>query len=598
MVAATAVVLLCAAGLLIANTVHEERERMFVAMKSRADGVIWALEGATRSLFMMHRASSPIQKLVEEIARQPNIDYLAVVGPDGRILVHNDPAKVGRFVADPGALTSFADAAESRGMYVTVDGNSIYEVVKPFTPSISLGRHGRHGMRQRWAQEFPDFSAQEFYVVVGIDPAVFRQIYTDRVFTTTVVAGLVALCGITGLALFFMFRNYRASKRMLRDARALTLQVFENLPIGVFTTDNDGTMTLYNRHIAETFGIRQGKEPPRLADYPLFDWQSVMREARSGRTTTEREVTLGLPGEPGVPASLSVSPITGGDGMAMGCLFIVRDLAEVKKLQRQIRLNERLSALGNLAAGVAHEVRNPLSSIKGYATFLAGKFAEGEPAHRTGQMMIKEVERLNRVVSDLLNVARMGVVDPKPQTIRPVLEHALRLAEPDAASRKVRLEAPEESELFDCVLPLDADRLVQALLNLLLNAVQATDEGGSVRLDLARGTGPEGDARLVVNVRDTGCGMTEATLAGLFTPYFTTKASGTGLGLTIVHQIVEQHGGSITVNSRVGQGSVFSISLPVRLIEPDGVQGVTPLPGLGAEPQNLKETLIKGLFAP
>ena len=553
--------LLCAAGLLMAHTVHDEKARMVAAMKAHANVLIWGLEGATRSLFQATNPNGSFRNLVEEVSSQPNIVYLVVTDSQGIIRAHSESGWEGKRIAIPDVAAE-PEAAETVGRFIRHDGAQVYEVIKRFTPTLRhvhvMRGHMKRRQVERWAEWRGLRVERDLYVVVGIDPQPFQASYRDSVRSAIIVAALMLLSGATGLALISLIRNYRASRRMLRDAHSLTLQVFESLPIGVFTTDSDGGITLYNKHIAETFGIPErpaGK--PRLDDYPVLHWASLLREVDGGQPVLERELSFGLAGQTGMPVSVSASPLSAGDGSFVGYLFIIRDLGEVKKLQQQVQLNERLSSLGNLAAGVAHEIRNPLSSIKGYATYLSGKFAEHDPAYDKSRLMIEEVERLNRVVSDLLSVARVGTVTLQAGRLAPAVHHALRLVESEAQAKGVHLESDAEA---DPTVLLDQDRFVQALLNLLINAVQATAAGGTVGVHLRL---PEGGRMARVSVSDTGQGMDDACIGRLFTPYFTTKAEGTGLGLTIAHQIIEQHGGLITVHSRPGQGSVFSIDVPL-----------------------------------
>jgi two-component system sensor histidine kinase HydH len=264
--------------------------------------------------------------------------------------------------------------------------------------------------------------------------------------------------------------------------------------------------------------------------------------------------------------STSASPVTRSGGEISGYLFIVRDLIEVKKLQKQLRLNERLTALGDLAAGVAHELRNPLSSVKGYATFLSMKLKDNAPLQEKAKMMLVEVERLSRVVSDLLSMANPGKVQLRPDALLPVMERIMSLTEPEAAGKGVELAfVPPELDDGDLIAMLDADKIIQALLNLTINAVQATDRGGRVQVSLRRAPASvlSNGESVVISVADTGSGIPPETLANIFTPYFTTKSSGTGLGLAIAHGIIERHGGEISVSSKPGEGSVFSVRLPL-----------------------------------
>jgi two-component system sensor histidine kinase HydH len=224
-------------------------------------------------------------------------------------------------------------------------------------------------------------------------------------------------------------------------------------------------------------------------------------------------------------------------------------------LQQQLRRSERLSALGNLAAGVAHEVRNPLSSIKGFATLLLGK-AEKEGDADAARMLIQEVDRLNRVVSGLLEFARPDTVRLAPTRLASVVEQALRLCASDAASQDIAVRFTPGADLP--LVAADADKLAQALLNLFLNAIQAMDRGGA--LEISSGRDPATD-KILLRIADTGKGIAPEALSSIFDPYVTGRASGTGLGLAIVHRIVEQHGGVLRVESKPGRGSVFCLSL-------------------------------------
>ncbi|HYS43755.1 MAG TPA: ATP-binding protein [Geobacteraceae bacterium] len=230
-------------------------------------------------------------------------------------------------------------------------------------------------------------------------------------------------------------------------------------------------------------------------------------------------------------------------------------------IEEQLRRAERLSALGELSAVLAHEIRNPLGSIRGTAEILKDDFRPGDRKYEFLEILVKETDRLNRVVEDFLHLARPVQVERETCDLVAELTEVVTLLAGDAASRGVRLHfAPVE------LPPVRGDRekLRQVFLNLILNGVQATARGGS--LTVAARAIPAGDGTppcVEISFADTGEGMESSVLARVFEPFYTTKEGGTGLGLAIAQKIVESHGGTIGVESALGRGTTFKVRLPV-----------------------------------
>ncbi|MBR6467807.1 MAG: two-component system sensor histidine kinase ZraS [Desulfovibrio sp.] len=234
----------------------------------------------------------------------------------------------------------------------------------------------------------------------------------------------------------------------------------------------------------------------------------------------------------------------------------------VRALEEEVRRKEKLAAVGSLAAGVAHEIRNPLSSIKGYATYFGMRFPEGSEDRKAAGVMVAEVERLNRVITELIGLSRPTDAALRPVRLDTVLDHVTSLILRDAETRRVKvvIRLPRKAPLAMA----DPDRLGQALLNLCLNALEAMPPSGG-RLTLAAA---QAGGRAIITVKDNGTGIAPEHLSRIFDPYFTTKAKGTGIGLATVHKIVEALHGEITVASRPSEGkrqgeTVFTISLPL-----------------------------------
>jgi signal transduction histidine kinase len=232
---------------------------------------------------------------------------------------------------------------------------------------------------------------------------------------------------------------------------------------------------------------------------------------------------------------------------------------QVKNLEAEVAQRDRLSALGNMAATVAHEIRNPLNSVSMGLQRLKGEFRptqDEEEYSRFIELMRGEVQRLNSIVEEFLSLARPLEIKPEPVRIDELLKEMAVLVESDAKSKKVEIKVVVPPELPAAWV--DRNYFKQALLNLILNGMQSMPHGGLLTLEAKVAHG-----KMVVIVADTGDGIPKDILPRIFEPYFTTKTKGAGLGLSIARRIVEAHGGTLTVDSAVGQGTRFQLAVPM-----------------------------------
>ena len=232
--------------------------------------------------------------------------------------------------------------------------------------------------------------------------------------------------------------------------------------------------------------------------------------------------------------------------------------SSLTSLERELETSRRLASLGRLAAGVAHEIRNPLSSIKGFATYFKERYRDNPDDQKTSEIMIQEVDRLNRVITQLLEFARPPVIQKKRASLQSLIQHSLKMIERQASAKQIQVLSRLPPEIKE--VDLDPDGINQVLLNLYLNAVEAMDPGGKLSVSLSM---DEGSAWIKIMVSDTGSGISKEDLEHIFDPYFTTKQTGTGLGLAIVHKIIEAHGGEVRAESEVGRGTTVTVLLPL-----------------------------------
>lgn len=259
----------------------------------------------------------------------------------------------------------------------------------------------------------------------------------------------------------------------------------------------------------------------------------------------------------------AVAVLTGGALVILGAvsMFWRRRL---RGLQEAMARQAQLAMVGSLAAGVAHEIRNPLSSIKGFATYFAGLFAEDSREAAMARLVVEEVGRMDRSISELLDLARPFRLARTKQDVAAICHDAARLVAGECASQGIAVEVlvPSGKAVY-----WDADRIRQALLNVFLNAIHAMPDGG--KLVLSARVVRDGVEILVV---DTGQGISPEHLERIFDPYFTTRGSGTGLGLAITRRIVEAHGGRIDVQSQLGAGTTVRMVIPVGLADMEDIQ--------------------------
>jgi two-component system sensor histidine kinase HydH len=366
--------------------------------------------------------------------------------------------------------------------------------------------------------------------------------------------------------------------------RSYTTNVIESMASGLVSTDADGRVVTVNSRARRLLSLGDADVSGRdiadvLALEPDLERAGVGPVIRGAKGMTETETVILVSGEP-MPVALSASSLRDEEGGRAGTVVLFQDLTEVEALKEEVERARHLASLGRLAAGVAHEVRNPLSSLKGFAQLLRSRFRPGSDEERYADTMIEEVERLDRVVQELLDFAKPVTPDRTPSSLNAIVEEALGLVSDDAAFRKIDIEKRLADGLPDALV--DPFQVRQALLNIFLNGIEAMAGGGVLTIETARIAEPDAAPAVEVRVADTGQGMSPDEIERLFEPFYTTKPRGTGLGLTITARLVEQNGGQVTVSSEKGVGSTFVVRLPA-------VDGRSSEGGASAPPHSAPE---------
>jgi two-component system sensor histidine kinase AtoS len=329
--------------------------------------------------------------------------------------------------------------------------------------------------------------------------------------------------------------------------RAEVTSILESVDSGVITLDRHQRVISANPAARELLGEASDIGGPAPA--PLREYLTSPTGSYHQLTINDR--AIGLHG----------APLAGADGEAAGTVLVLDDLSERRALEEQIQRAQRLAALGRLAGGLAHEIRNPLGITRAAAQMLQRELEANTQLREYTQVIQTEIDRVDRLIEQLLAYARPVPVQRGRVEVNALLDRTFTLTRAYAAHHSVTLVSDAEANL-----PLvegDAELLHQALVNLLLNSIHATAPDGTVHVRAHPATtGPHHVPAVELEISDTGHGIAPDDLPHIFDPFFTTRVDGTGLGLSIVQQIVQEHGGTIEVQSLLGSGTRFVLSLP------------------------------------
>jgi two-component system sensor histidine kinase PilS (NtrC family) len=336
--------------------------------------------------------------------------------------------------------------------------------------------------------------------------------------------------------------------------------IVRSITAGLLTTDLDGRVRTLNDAGAEMFLAAAGDLIGRPASelFPLSP-----RPPRAGAPPLRGDAVARRPDGTSFPVGFTETPLLGPDGAVTGALVTFQDLTEVTRLREAAQHAEKLAAIGRLAAGLAHEIRNPLSSISGSVELVRDANALGEEDRKLLGLVLSEVDRLNDLVTSILTVGSPRKPVRVETDLSALAESVAAMARKGPAAAMgigIECETPEEP----VVARLDPDQVRQVLWNLVKNAVQASPQKGVVQIDVRR----DRNGGAVVEVRDEGEGIAESAVPHLFEMYHSTRPHGLGLGLALVKQIVEGHGGSVTVESDRGRGATLRVTFPGGASDP------------------------------
>ncbi|MGD9042132.1 MAG: ATP-binding protein [Desulfobacterales bacterium] len=550
------------------ENINRQKEKSIHLLLEKGAALIRSFEAGTRTGMMGRQwGGFQLQQLLAETAQQPDIVHLLVADETGKALAHSNPDQIGAGHAAELDLKEIARNKTLQWRQITPDdGNNIFEVYRKFIPSgppRGMGMMQRHmGMMGRRSQphwqENEAASDSPQIIFVGLDMNPIEEAQRADVRHAVMMGAILLLVGFAGFTLLFLLQSYRATRASLSRIKAFSDNVVENVPIGLLALDNQGRIAAFNRGAESILQLSAtniiGREARRILPAELLE---EIEDSQNRDAVIEKEIECTTSEGNSVPLEIGASRLKDEDEVFLGHVLLFKDLTEVRTLRREVARSQRLASVGRLAAGVAHEIRNPLSSIKGFATYFKERYPDRPDDQQTADIMIQEVDRLNRVVGQLLEFAKPVPVKPKSISLQALLDDSVKLIKDHADEKSISILTRNNTPMD--TVRIDPDRLNQVLLNLYLNAIDAMERGGELKVVISS----DGQHRNVfIRVSDTGRGISRENLSKIFEPYFTTKSTGTGLGLAIAHNIIEAMGGKIYARSDQGKGTTFSIKIP------------------------------------
>ncbi len=544
------------------DSIKTQRKNMILMLSEKGDALIRSFEAGTRTGMMgMDWSGARVQRLIMETAEQPDILYILITDKDGKIVAHNQLLDIGKTHGLDLLKSKIGNTAQWRVLKNT-NGKQVFEVYRRFYPS--MGRvfiYKPMNSRHDWF--FPHMLPNRMKppvqtIFVGFNMEPIEQVIHENIKQKIILAVILLMYGLLGIVSIVIAQNYRSANTSLSRIKAFSDTLVQNMPIGLVFIGEEGRLAALNdvseKLLMVTTQDAMGRKasdilPPQITE--------LIKDLKSPHEVSSRDLPIDSQDKTMI-FEASASILQDENNTFLGHIVLLRDITEIEHLKREVERKERLASIGSLAAGIAHEIRNPLSSIKGFATYFKERYLDVQEDRKIADIMIGEVERLNRVIGQLLAFARPMDLRKETSSVSELINHSIEMIEKKAFEKRVTIESaliPQDS----CYASIDPDKLGQVMLNVFLNALEAMDEGGTLSVSVQ---GDEKRSRLFIRVSDTGHGIAPEDLTHIFDPYFTTKQSGTGIGLAIVHKIIEAHAGEIKVESMPGEGTTVSIMLP------------------------------------
>ena len=605
----TVLVLLLVMAAVIVVVEHRQRAAIIEEVQRRGESIARNLAALSAGPLLLYNFTA-LEQNVARVAGEADVVYAIILDAEGKVATHSrHPELAGVALRAPvDEVAAKTDIFLIQETVLGDTGESIYDFVVPVM--IDRQRWGtvRIGLSKRWmeaaiSQTRWDLGAVTLVTLVlgGVVAALVAARIARPV--RELAEGAAAISRgelnqqivpsrsdeIGQLAIAF---NHMASQLFqqrtaleaahadlrrhfeeLADLKSYTDSILESLTSGIITLDLDGRVVTMNPAAELLTGLFAAEATGRYCT-EIFSHSpevvEILMETLASRTVVaSTSLMLRRRNGTSLAIELSTAPLGEAGGKDLGAVGVFKDVTVVHELEAQLRRSDRLAALGTLAAGLAHEIKNPLTSLRTFTRLVSRRFNDERFRQTFERVVPRELERINRIVERLLELARPRRLSLKPVQLPALLERVVELYANQIETKQIMVLREYARDLP--TVQGDGEHLYQAFLNLVTNALEAMGTGG--RLTLRAGWSEDRDwlsssrrapkRSVKVEIEDTGTGIPPAEADKIFNPFFTTKEGGTGLGLALAHKIIEDHDGSVTFRSSPGAGTTFRLLLPV-----------------------------------
>jgi two-component system sensor histidine kinase HydH len=475
--------------------------------------------------------------LIQRISQESGVEYIVLQSMEGIVLASKKVEKMLKIGEDPFLQSALVEGG-AKSRITSFDGKDVLEVVKAFQ-----------------SEEIP---SGIFRIGLSLDG--YRKVDSSYQKQMVLFSVILFFLGLLIIGVVIINQNYFVLDRSYKEIKTLTGNVLEAMHSAVAAVDEEGRIIMLNRLAEDLFGVKRSHALNQDYDSIFPDDPCLLKQTMEKKRAAQDVETV-YKTLSGSSRNLLIgsSCLFDEQNQFRGAVAVIHDITELKRYEEEAKKAERLSALGNLAAGVAHEIRNPLNAISITVQRLKSEFEprkDQEEYLSFIQTVLNEIKRLDNIINQFLSLAKAQKLTLVSTDMNKFLNEVIGLVEMDAGDKNIQVirtieKLPE--------LRIDPDEMKKALLNIMLNGVQAMPQGGELRINASP---DELKGNVIIKIKDSGVGISQENLSTIFQPYFSTKAKGTGIGLSIAYRIISDHKGKIGVESEVGKGTTFTITLP------------------------------------